>query len=85
MLWGDLQERKSATTARILQDVSNNGNPQVDAHGAASEVGSHSSKPFECCIQEYGVRAHKPESEEDDGVDVERWERRFMMFGTTIM
>ena len=61
------------------------------------------SQPFQCCLQEYGVRLSQRtqrrrgriESDgdvdsrgEDEGVDEdedEGWERRWRMFGTTIM
>jgi protection-of-telomeres protein 1 len=54
--------------------------------------GSVSSRPFECCIKEYGVRCTHLEDPNAMDVDGEvcsepgcfGWERRFAMFGTTI-
>ncbi|KAI9658554.1 MAG: hypothetical protein M1829_006780 [Trizodia sp. TS-e1964] len=46
-----------------------------DKGGSGGEV---KNTPFECCIKEYGVK-----TENVAGEDV--WERRFRMFGTTIM
>ncbi|KAL8933559.1 MAG: hypothetical protein Q9211_005715 [Gyalolechia sp. 1 TL-2023] len=80
LLWGDLEERKSAGA------------------GAGAE-GKTRSLPFECCIKEYGVRSRtcrRERAAEDDGrSDAEKadageddnwgWERRFAMFGTTIL
>ncbi|KAL8916755.1 MAG: hypothetical protein Q9172_006148 [Xanthocarpia lactea] len=87
LLWGDLEERMKVADER--EDV--DGGKGVR------------SRPFLCCIKEYGVRSlrrpRRPsvirdngESGSDDrvGVDVEHeenwgWERRFRMFGTTIL
>ncbi|KAI4168199.1 MAG: hypothetical protein LQ343_006585 [Gyalolechia ehrenbergii] len=81
LLWGDLEERKRDG-------------------GSAGEGGKTSSMPFECCIKEYGVRSRKgwreravkddersdAEKEEDaDEEDNWGWERRFAIFGTTIL
>ena len=50
---------------------------------------SASTKPFACCIKEYGVKAKGTDaassSDEGDGkLPNFGWERRFGMFGTTI-
>ncbi|KMQ41843.1 hypothetical protein A7C99_4260 [Trichophyton rubrum] len=64
VLWGDLEERKSA---------------DIDAFysGKADTV---STKPFTCCIKEYGV---KTGNKETDPISL-GWERRFQMFQTAI-
>lgn len=36
-----------------------------------------SARPFICCVKEYGVKAKKAQEGQ--------WERKFRMFGTTIM
>ena len=87
LLWGDLEERKSeASTA--LKDVSSN--PRVPKKEEAPR-----NKPFQCCLKEYGVkkRVQQTERGEEDNVENEVtdapdewvWERRWRMFGTTII
>lgn len=49
-----------------------------------------SNKVFECCLKEYGVPVRKADSGKtarrgSDADDTRTWERRFRMFGTTIM
>ncbi|KAK2810288.1 hypothetical protein FQN50_003019 [Emmonsiellopsis sp. PD_5] len=65
ILWGDLEERKSANPAAF--DINESS-------------GKSSTRPFECCIKEFGVRSRKGKSGDGFG-----WERRFRMYGTTIM
>ncbi|KAH1298488.1 hypothetical protein KXV29_008547 [Aspergillus fumigatus] len=76
-LWGDLEERKKA--------ASKDGSyPHA--------LGPLSSRPFTCCIKEYGVRCghgKSPDGKIDDGTGCSDetcfgWERRFAMFNTTI-
>ena len=57
------------------------------------------SQPFQCCLQEYGIRSYRKgrrrrgsEGEQSDGdassedeEDTWEWERRWRMFGTTII
>lgn len=76
LLWGDLEERMNAA----IEGKDGEGGKGVR------------SMPFVCCIKEYGIRSsRKPrncdgdvrgesEQEENHG-----WERRFRMFGTTIL
>lgn len=79
ILWGDLEERKSADPDNFDPD----------------DTKAASAMSFTCCIQEYGVNlsSSNPRSESDDEVDnlpesldANRfgWDRRFRMFGTTI-
>lgn len=80
LLWGDLEERKK--------------DGSVKKEGTPMEA---KSMPFECCIKEYGVRARnaarqRPESGDEIETDETEgaaenwgWERRFAMFGTTIL
>lgn len=75
LLWGDLEERRS--TGKDIQDLN--------------------TPRFECCLQEYGIRSQqrrKGPAEQSEGdadsedSDIERelgWERRWRMFGTTIV
>ena len=80
LLWGDLEERKSAE-GRALKERSGNG---LGAGGGAKAEGKEveepkekekaATRPFTCCIREYGVQ---------NGSGV--WERRFALRDTTIM
>jgi hypothetical protein len=78
ILWGDLEERKR----RAIET----GNKSLD-------IGPVSSKPFNCCIMEYGVRCSHPRdpNKGHDGRsygcadrDCFGWERRFGLLKTTI-
>ncbi|KAE8370090.1 hypothetical protein BDV27DRAFT_152501 [Aspergillus caelatus] len=78
ILWGDLEERKK----KIIKE-SGQGPPKLDRA---------SSRPFICCIQEYGVKcSHLSDADamSDDTSGCSRedcfgWERRFGIFQTTI-
>ncbi|KAE8352859.1 hypothetical protein BDV28DRAFT_148630 [Aspergillus coremiiformis] len=78
ILWGDLEERKKKHA-----EENDQGPLKLDRT---------SSRPFICCIQEYGVRcSHFSDADEmpDDKSgcgqqDCFGWERRFGMFQTTI-
>jgi len=77
LLWGDLEERKTA----------------------GKEIQYLKTPRFECCLQEYGIRSrptHRSQREQSGGdTDSEdsetekekelKWERRWRMFGTTIV
>ncbi|PWY88990.1 telomere-binding alpha subunit central domain protein [Aspergillus heteromorphus CBS 117.55] len=76
-LWGDLEERK--------REALHDGNKSIQDRGLVS------SRPFNCCLQEYGVICrHRPDADSDaGGSDCSDehcfgWERRFSMFLTTI-
>lgn len=69
ILWGDLEELKSAGT--VLPAAS-------DAKKRAS------SNPFECCIQEYGVPIPAADQSDSDGTGT-KWQRMHRMFGTTVI
>ena len=107
LLWGDLEERKARQAAN-----SPNGQVAEDGHADAvpllkSEGGS--SRPFQCCLKEYGVKVRKArlttaikasegtQAEDRGEVDVDvtnaeseeegdwRWQRRWRMWGCTII
>ncbi|GIJ89273.1 hypothetical protein Asppvi_008204 [Aspergillus pseudoviridinutans] len=78
-LWGNLEERK--------QEAASKDGSNVQALGPVS------SRPFTCCIKEYGVRCGHEKAtdagEMDDRTGCSHetcfgWERRFAMFNTTI-
>ena len=84
ILWGNLEEMKEK---RMQQSVSGEGQDIGDAN-KVSKKDSLSSLPFACCIKEYGVRCkHKslPDGLGCRNPDCFGWERRFAMFGTTIL
>ena len=87
LLWGDLEERKRAQVAEgrtAMKQIE--ANEQDRGHG---EV--RGSKPFECCLKEYGVWSRKRKGRVEGGREGEAgqggfgWERRWRMWGTTIV
>ncbi|KAI9667385.1 MAG: hypothetical protein M1821_000200 [Bathelium mastoideum] len=75
LLWGDLEEVKAKTLLPVAADSA------PTEHQASGF--SCSSKPFDCCIMEYGVPV---ESRGVNGKDADReWVRMHKMFETTIM
>lgn len=69
VLWGDLEEKKAET-----------GKTGLQLELARDDEAMVSSKPFECLIKEYGVKAV---SENGMGLNG-HWERMFRIFGTNI-
>jgi len=75
ILWGNLEELKSAANEMSASIVEND--PIHDPwNGALSNVA------FECCIQEYGQKIDRAVGDQD-GVD--EWVRIYQMFGVTII
>ncbi|PGH01792.1 hypothetical protein AJ80_08958 [Polytolypa hystricis UAMH7299] len=78
ILWGDLEERKAA---KGDDDAFNEDDRKAST-----------APPFVCCIKEYGVKVEvDSEMQENDDAEDDMlmpslgWERRFRMFGTTIL
>ncbi|KAL8715394.1 MAG: hypothetical protein Q9220_000727 [cf. Caloplaca sp. 1 TL-2023] len=77
LMWGDLEERKRKS--------------EEEGEGGARAR----SMPLECCVKEYGVRNRQGRKGSDDGEEADEvgdgaeenwgWDRRFRMFGTTIV
>ncbi|RAL04760.1 telomere-binding alpha subunit central domain protein [Aspergillus ibericus CBS 121593] len=67
---------------------------RIALHDGKQDLGPVSCRPFNCCIQEYGVLcSHRPNTESTNTEEVENgcshddcfgWDRRFAMFLTTI-
>lgn len=78
ILWGDLEERKSR------------GDTALTPRDPNASISLPPTRPFTCCIKEYGVRYKRQDinaesgEEKDDEDDICNWERRFRMSGTTI-
>ncbi|CAO1599215.1 hypothetical protein XANCAGTX0491_002951 [Xanthoria calcicola] len=78
LLWGDLQEKMNAAAI--------DGTDGEEGKGVRT-------MPFVCCIKEYGIRSSRKPRDGDDGhgggeseqEENHGWERRFRMFGTTIL
>lgn len=92
ILWGDLEERKSKVLDLSVSALKHgDANKGPSSSKAAAVDMEPAAKPFECCLQEYGVkvgRATKMVGRCDtvqSAVDAAGWERRFRMFGTVIM
>ena len=85
LMWGDLEEQKSRK-AIALKEGDGNSRPTKTEEAPKS-------KPFECCLKEYGVKAKVLRSIELEGhLDIEsmdedhwEWSQRWRMFGTTII
>lgn len=88
LLWGDLEELKSQAKPTSLPDQDQDPAPNPK------------SKPFECCLKEYGIRKTRNMAKADrasvdeEGDDSETrstrdenygWERRWRLWGTTIV
>lgn len=88
LLWGDLEERKAA--GRVGKEEGGLTRKKEDA--------GPRSKPFQCCLKEYGIKgkgkgkgkgkeavqSDADDEEENAGEEVP-WERRWGLFGTTII
>ncbi|KAI9716333.1 MAG: hypothetical protein M1812_005398 [Candelaria pacifica] len=99
ILWGDLEERKSAASKALkARDPNKNQGHQAEkvaeATAKTKQQQQPCGKPFECCLKEYGIRIPHNETLNLNNNEVETktnttdgkiWERRFMMFGTTIL
>lgn len=83
ILWGDLEERKTAAAEAALAEKDLNSTS--DAHAPVVS----SAQPFECCVKEYGTPIKLGAAEEGEDADEETawtgWQRRWRMFGTTIV
>lgn len=87
LMWGDLEEqkRRKSTSLHVLGGNSR----QIEKEDVTK------SKAFYCCLKEYGVKKKIQRSAERDksrsegdqaGDDYDWvWERRWRMFGTTIV
>jgi protection-of-telomeres protein 1 len=83
ILWGDLEERKRHAQSLGLTiwhppEAFKEMNERKGIKNGWGEWNRPKSKPFNCCIAEYGKK-NKNNKEALGG-----WERRFRMFGTTI-
>lgn len=74
LLWGDLEERKSRKLASLREVDANSRSPKKEE--------LPKSKPFQCCIKEYGVKktiersAQEVESENDGDSESEHGSER---------
>lgn len=84
ILWGDLEERKRAINTAACNNAGSNDDPNPDLN---KQIIPASTKPFICCIKEFGVKSSLRSDEGSSANDECRfgWERRFCMFGTTIV
>lgn len=89
LLWGDLEERKTAEAVKQKQARKAMG--QIEANEQVRKGGDEvpRGKAFQCCLKEYGVRSRKRGGGEvggdEHGEQNLGWERRWRMFGTTIV
>ncbi|OJD23246.1 hypothetical protein ACJ73_05397 [Blastomyces percursus] len=92
ILWGDLEERKRASMDAAQSNSSSNnnaGNNDDPNPDSSKQIIAASTKPFVCCIKEFGVKRSRSSDEGTSDDDSDEcgfgWERRFCMFGTTIL
>lgn len=74
ILWGDLEELK-----REEEGGQKAKKRKLDNTVDNSEAAAPSNRPFNCCVQEYGVLRDGGSADE-----VADWDREYMMFGVVI-
>lgn len=93
-LWGELEERKSQarTKKREAQEAARKGKPPSDSDDedeqrretGNSDKAPVSSRPFSCCIRQYGVKVLESDPGKADAGEGKRWQRMYNLFGTRI-
>ncbi|KAJ4167774.1 hypothetical protein NW754_011591 [Fusarium falciforme] len=93
-LWGELEERKSLaqTKKREAQEAARKGKPPSDSDDEDdqprktrnSDKAPVSSRPFSCCIRQYGVKVLESDPGKADAGEGKRWQRMYNLFGTRI-
>ncbi|KAL6700086.1 hypothetical protein J3F84DRAFT_362669 [Trichoderma pleuroticola] len=95
LLWGDLEEKKSLEEESKRQAaLTNRGVNRPPLHSSDDEgrmpqkqgPGSSQvrSRPFSCCIHQYGVQVPEDDPLKADAGEGKRWQRMFGLFGTRI-
>ncbi|KAL7913685.1 hypothetical protein GGI35DRAFT_438257 [Trichoderma velutinum] len=95
LLWGDLEEKKSIEEENKRQAaLTNRGVNRPPLHSSDDEgrmprkqgPGSSQvrSRPFSCCIHQYGVQVPEEDPLKADAGEGKRWQRMFGLFGTRI-
>lgn len=95
LLWGDLEEKKSLEEENKRQAaLTNRGVNRPPLHSSDDEgrmprkqgPGSSQirSRPFSCCIHQYGVQVPEEDPLKADAGEGMRWQRMFGLFGTRI-
>ncbi len=89
LLWGDLEEQKTAEALEQNQTRKAMGQIEWNGQGKTECGEAPRRKAFQCCLKEYGVRSrrrrHLEEGGDESGEEDLGWERRWRMFGTTII
>lgn len=88
LLWGDLEERKTADALEQKQARKAMGPIEWNGQGRTECGEPPRRKAFQCCLKEYGVRSRRRDVREGGDESREEdlsWERRWRMFGTTII
>ncbi|KAL8731374.1 MAG: hypothetical protein Q9166_003466 [cf. Caloplaca sp. 2 TL-2023] len=70
LLWGDLEEKKTAA---------------ANSNEVCNGVKSAKSMPFTCCVKQYGIRKRWEKPGLSDAERNWGWDRMFRIFGTTIL
>ncbi|KAL7949095.1 hypothetical protein V8C42DRAFT_313274 [Trichoderma barbatum] len=95
LLWGDLEEKKSQEEESKRQAaLTNRGVNRPPLHSSDDESSRPPkqdvapsqvrSRPFACCIHQYGVEVPEEDPLKADAGEGKRWQRMFGLFGTRI-
>ncbi|PTB79722.1 hypothetical protein M440DRAFT_1326683 [Trichoderma longibrachiatum ATCC 18648] len=96
LLWGELEEKKTLEREnRRRAALANRGANQPPSHSSDDERGSAQmqqvgrasqvrTRPFACCIHQYGVEIPEEDPRRADAGEGKRWQRLFGLFGTRI-
>ncbi|KAH0493851.1 hypothetical protein TgHK011_000497 [Trichoderma gracile] len=95
LLWGELEEKKTLEReARRQAARANRGANQPPSHSSEDERGAAQmqagsasqvrTRPFACCIHQYGVEVPEEDPRKADAGEGKRWQRMFGLFGTRI-
>ncbi|OTA04786.1 hypothetical protein A9Z42_0053800 [Trichoderma parareesei] len=98
LLWGELEERKtSEREKRRRAALANRGTAnRPPSHSSDDECGAAHmqqfepvsqvlTRPFACCIHQYGVKVPEEDPRKADAGEGKRWQRMFGLFGTRIV
>ncbi|TFB04904.1 hypothetical protein CCMA1212_002512 [Trichoderma ghanense] len=96
LLWGELEEKKTLERGnRRRAALANRGANQPPPHSSDDERGATQmqvkpvssqvrTRPFACCIHQYGVEVPEEDPRKADAGEGKRWQRMFGLFGTRI-
>ena len=92
LLWGELEEHKALKENKRAKSVQAAQRGEAPQHSSDDEGGTNlkasnekvCSRPFPCCIRQYGVKVRETDPAKADAGKGKRWQRMFALFGTKI-